>query len=63
MRKFGGSFISTFHKKDSTEEHLGADTGVSSSGIAYTGVGSRNKLPLIQLRNTDRIREDCEEPV
>ena len=30
------------HEKDSTEEYLGA----------FTGIGSRKKLPLVQLRNS-----------
>ena len=30
------------HEKNSTEEYLGA----------FTGIGSRNKLPLVQLRNS-----------
>ena len=30
------------HEKDSTEEYLGA----------FTGIGSRNKLPLVQLKNS-----------
>ena len=63
MRKFGGSFISTLHEKDSTEEYLGAFTRIGSRnklplvqlknswkfGSAYTGVGSRNKLPRVPL--------------
>ena len=57
LRKFGGSFISTLHKKDSTEEHLGAYTGVGSSGSAYTGVGSNYKLPVVQLRDIEEILE------
>ena len=63
LREFGRSFRSTLHEKDSTEEYLGAFTGIGSSGSAYTGVGSRNKLPLVQLRDIDGILEDCEEPV
>ena len=39
---FRRSFISTLHEKDSTEEYLGA----------FTGIGSRNKLPLVQLKNS-----------
>ena len=57
MRKFGGSFISTLHKKDSTEEHSGAYTGISSSGSTYTGVGSNYKLPVVQLRDIEEILE------
>ena len=43
------------HKEDSTEEHSGAYTGVSSSGIAYTGVGSNYKLPVVQSRDIEEI--------
>ena len=30
------------HKEDSSEDYLGA----------FTGIGSRNKLPLVQLKNS-----------
>ena len=46
--------------KNSTEEYLGAYTGIGSSGSAYTGVGSRNKLPripLVQLRDSEENLE------
>ena len=60
------------HEKDSTEEYLGALAGIGSTnklllvqlkdswkiGSAYTGVGSRNKLPripLVQQRDSEEI--------
>ena len=57
MRKFGGSFIPTLHEEDSTEEHLGAYTGIGSRGSVYTGVGSNYKLPVVQLRDIEEILE------
>ena len=54
---FGHSFISTLHKKDSTEEHLGAYTGIGSSGSVYTVVGSNYKLPLVQLGDIEELLE------
>ena len=71
---FGRSFISTLHEKDSTEEYLGAFTGIGSRnklplvqlknswkfGSAYTGVGSRNKLPRIPLVQLRDSEENLE---
>ena len=66
---FRRSFISTLHERDSTEEYLGAFTGIGSRNklplvqlknswkfrSTYTSVGSRNKLPLVQLRDSEEI--------
>ena len=62
------------HEKNSTEEYLGASTGIGSRnklplvqlkdswkfGSAYTGVGSRNKLPRIPLVQLRDSEENLE---